>query len=317
MNVLVTGANGFVGAALCSRLASEGIYVRGAVRRAPRGAGFDPVVIDDIRAHNWDAALKNVDVVVHAAARVHIMRDTAADPMAAFRGVNVGGTERLAEAARNAGVRRFVLVSSAKVHGEETGAHPFSEEDQPRPCGPYAVSKWEAEQVLAGVAGERMETVVLRPPLVYGPRVGGNFLALLKAIARGWPLPLGAITNQRSLIYVENLAHAIVRSLSDPRAAGCTFLVSDGEDLSTPQLVTRLAAGLGVAPRLFPVPPSVLLCAGTLIGRRTAVERLTGSLQLDSTRIRHVLGLVPPFSAAQGLAETARWFRQEGLRPAV
>lgn len=317
MNVLVTGANGFVGASLCARLLSDGMYVRGVVRGAPHGAGFDPVVIDDIAAYKWDAALNNIDVVVHAAARVHIMRDIAADPMAAFRAVNVAGTQRLAEAARDAGVRRFVLVSSAKVHGEQTSTHPFTEEDPLKPSGPYAVSKWEAEQVLAAVAAKRMETVVLRPPLVYGPRVAGNFLSLLKAVARGSPLPLGAITNRRSMIYVENLTHAIARSVSDPHAAARVFLVSDGEDLSTSQLVTMLAAGLGVAPRLIPIPSSVLLFAGTLTGRRTQVERLTGSLQIDSTRIRQELGWLPPFSAAQGLAETAHWFRQEALRAAV
>jgi nucleoside-diphosphate-sugar epimerase len=318
MNVLVTGANGFVGLPLCRLLARSRMRVRGAVRTAVSGGDFEPIAIGDIGANTaWDAALKDIDVVVHLAARVHIMRDSAPDPLAAFRAVNVHGTVRLAEAAREAGVKRFVFLSSAKVHGEASADHPFSEADRPQPYGPYAVSKWEAEQALAGIAGSDMQLVVLRPPLVYGPHVRGNFLALLRAVERRWPLPLGAIANRRSLLYVGNLADAIARSVSHVAAAGRTFLVSDGEDLSTPELVRALAAGLGVEPHLIKVPRALLLWGGTMIGRRAAVERLIGSLQVDSRRICSELDWMPPYSAAQGLEATARWYRQAGDSAAV
>ena len=271
---------------------------------------FEPFVIGEIGAHTrWHAALDGIEVVVHLAARVHVMRDTAADPLAAFRAVNLDATAQLAEAARRAGVRRFVFVSSAKVHGEQTAKRAYTEEQPPQPQGPYAQSKWEAEQALARIAGNVMQLVVLRPPLVYGPHVRGNFLSLLKAIERRWPLPLAAIQNRRSLLYVENLVDAIARCVAYPQAAG-TFLVSDGEDLSTPQLVRALASGLSVAPRLLAVPRGLLLLGGALTGRRGAVARLTGSLQLDSSRIRRALDWSPPHPVAEGLAATARWYRQ-------
>jgi len=318
MNVLVTGADGFVGRSLCRLLRESGMYVRGAVRRFTESAEFEPIVIGDIGPDTqWRAALAGIDVVVHLAARVHVMRDTAADPLAAFCAVNLHGTTNLAEQARQAGVKRFVFVSSAKVHGESTGERPYSEDQPPQPQGPYALSKWAAEQALAGVAGRGMQLAILRPPLVYGPHVRGNFLALLNAVQRGWPLPLAAIENRRSLLYVGNLAHAIASCISHAAAAGRTFLVSDREDLSTPELVRALAAALQVQARLIAIPPTVLRLAGALIGQGEAVERLTGSLQLDTSRIARDLGWSPPHSVPEALAATARWYRQAVLGAAV
>jgi UDP-N-acetyl-alpha-D-quinovosamine dehydrogenase len=311
MNVLVTGANGFVGLPLCRLLRQSGMRVCGAVRRPIEAPDFEPIVIGEIGADTqWRAALEGIDVVVHLAARVHVMRDTAPDPLAAFSAVNLHGTTHLARQARAAGVKRFVFVSSAKVQGESTAERPYTEDQPPQPEGPYAASKWAAEQALPGIAGPDMQLTILRPPLVYGPHVRGNFLALLKAVYRRWPLPVGAIENRRSLLGVDNLAHAIACCVSHPAAAGRTFLVSDREDLSTPDLVRSLATALEVQPRLIAIPRAVLLLAGTLSGRRAAVERLTGSLQLDSSRIARELGWSPPYSVAAGLAATARWYRQ-------
>jgi nucleoside-diphosphate-sugar epimerase len=284
--------------------------VRAAVRDSIAGVELEPFVIGDIGAHTqWQAALDGIEVVVHLAARVHVMRDTAGDPFAAFRAVNLDATAQLAEAARRAGVRRFVFLSTAKVHGEETVDRAFSEAQPPQPQGPYAQSKWEAEQALARIAGTAMQLVVLRPPLVYGPQVRGNFLSLLQAIDRRWPLPLGGIQNRRSLLYVENLVDAIARCVAHPAASG-TFLVNDAQDLSTQELVRALAAGLGVSPRLFTVPRALLLLGGALSGRRGAVARLIGSLQLDSTRIQRALDWSPPHTVAEGIDATAHWYRQ-------
>lgn len=310
MNVLVTGANGFVGVPLCRQLSQSGMRVRGAVRSAAAGVDCEAVVIGDIDAQTqWHDALAGIEVVIHLAARVHVMRDTAVDPLAAFRAVNLAATAQLAEAARRAGVRRFVFLSTAKVQGEETAGRAFSEDQPPKPDGPYAQSKWDAEQALSRIAGTAMQLVILRPPLVYGPRVRGNFLSLLHAIDRRWPLPFGAIHNRRSLVFVANLVDAIARCVVHPAAAG-TFLVDDGYDLSTPELVRQLASELGVSPHLVAVPPALLLLAGTLIGRRAAVARLTGSLQLDGSRIRRVLEWSPPYTVTEGLAATAHWYRE-------
>ena len=246
---------------------------------------------------------------MHLAARVHIMRDDAADPLAEFRRVNVEGTRVLASAAAAAGVRRFVYLSSIKVNGEST-LRPFTETDPPSPEDAYGISKWEAERGLTQIArASAMQYVILRSPLVYGPGVRGNFLSLMLAVARGVPLPLAAIDNRRSLLYVGNLVDAIRVCLSHPAAAEQLFLVSDGQDVSSAELSRRLAAALQVRPRLVPVPVPLLRLAGRLAGRGAAIERLVGSLQVDSSRIRAILGWFPPFSLDEGLAETARWCR--------
>jgi nucleoside-diphosphate-sugar epimerase len=258
---------------------------------------------------DWRTALSGVDVVAHLAARVHVMHEGSADPLAAFRRVNVEGTVQLARCAAAAGVRRLVFLSSVKVNGESS-ARPFTEADAPAPADAYGTSKWEAELALAALARDgAFEVVTLRPPLVYGPGVRANFLRLMQAVVLGIPLPLGAIDNRRSLVYLGNLVDAIVACLAHPDVADRTWLVSDGEDLSTPVLVRRLASALAVRPRLLPVPPAMLRVLGALIGKRAAVERLTGSLQVDSTALRHAAGWSPPFTVDQGLADTARWFR--------
>jgi nucleoside-diphosphate-sugar epimerase len=309
--VLVTGAGGFIGRALCRELAGAGISVVAASRsrdRVPDEA--ESRDIGDIAPEtDWGPALAGVEAVVHLAARVHVMRDRAGE-RAAYRRVNTDGTRRLAVQAAAAGVTRFVYLSTAKVNGEQTGATCFRESDPPAPEGPYAVSKWEAEQALHEIAAQSgMELVVLRPPLVYGPGVKGNFLALMRGIDRGWPLPLGAIANRRSFIYVGSLVDAVHCCLTHAAAAGTTYLVRDGEDISTPELVRRLAAALGKRARLVPVPVPVLRLAWRIAGQGEAAARLAGSFLVDDDRIRRGLGWHPPFTLAEGLAQTARWFR--------
>lgn len=316
MNILVTGANGFVGKALCKRMVSKGWHVWGTVRSAEQAAslpaGVEVVQIKSIGADtNWSVALSGVDAVVHLAARVHVMNDTATDPLSAFRKVNVAGTEHLARMAAINGVKRFVYVSSVKVNGEGC-EKPFAEHDIPAPEDPYGVSKWEAEHVLRKITEDTgLEVVILRPPLVYGPEVKANFLSLLKIVDRGIPLPLASINNHRSLIYLGNFVDAITTCINHPKAAGQTYLVSDGEDVSTSELIRRVAATLGRPARLFPFPPSLMRFTGKLFGKSDAVERLVGSLTIDSSKIRRELGWKPPYTMEQGLKETAEWFKEK------
>lgn len=314
MNVLVTGATGFVGRALCAHLGEHELVVREACRDMSQDNAAehrDSVVVGNIGPDtDWHAALEGIDIVVHLAARVHVMQDTASDSLNEYRLANVEGTRRLALGAAEAGVRRFVFLSSVKVNGEST-SRPFIESDRPNPHDAYGISKWEAERALMQIGKDTgMECVILRPPLIYGPDVRANFLSLMRAVARGVPLPLGALENRRSLLYLGNLVDAIRVCLSHSAAAGQLFLLSDGEDVSTPELVRRLAAVLLVRSRLLSVPLPLLHLAGWLTGRAGSVERLTGSLQVDSSRIRAMLGWAPPFSLDQGLAETADWYRQ-------
>lgn len=313
MIVLVTGASGFVGRALCSQLVAQGWTVRAAVRS--RASAQDLPGCESIEVGNigpdtdWREALRGVDAVAHLAARVHVMREPSADPSAAFRQVNVEGTLQLARSAAAGGIQRLLFLSSVKVNGESS-TRPLVETDAPAPGDAYGASKWAAEQALSSVARETgLPTVILRPPLVYGPRVKANFLRLMQAVACGVPLPLGAIQNRRSLVYLGNLVDAMRVCLTQPGVAGGTYFVSDGEDLSTPDLVRRLAAALAVRPRVWPVPPILLHWLGALTGRRAAIERLTGSLQVDIGALRRDAGWVPPFAVEQGLAETARWYR--------
>ena len=316
--VFITGVNGFVGRALCERLSREAWRVAGSVRSDQNAANL-PSHVDTVRIPSidqdvdWPTMLAGVNAVVHLAARVHIMHDTSSDPLSAFRRVNVDGTERLARQAAAVGVRRFVYISSVKVNGEESSI-PYVEQDTPNPQDAYAVSKWEAEQTLRCVAGETgLETVVIRPPLVYGPGVKANFLQLIRTTKRGLPLPLASVHNKRSLIYLHNLVDAIVTCISHRWAINQTYLVSDGEDLSTPDLIYRLAAALGATPRLFPCPPALIRMAGMLAGKSVEVERLIGSLTVDTTKIRSELGWQAPYSVAKGLKETADWFRSQNV----
>ncbi|BBP05732.1 UDP-glucose 4-epimerase [Sulfuriferula plumbiphila] len=298
--------------------------VAGAVRQLPARplAGVDYRIVGGLDADtDWRGTLTGVDAIVHCAARVHVMRETADDPLAAFRSANVAGTGRLARQAVAAGVKRLVFISSIKVNGEETASPPprgetgnFREDDAPAPQDPYGQTKWEAEVMLARVARETgLEVVTVRPPLVYGPGVKGNLARLLGWIERGVPLPLAGIRNARSLIGIDNLASALHACLTCPAAAGRTYLVRDGEDVSTPELVRRLGRHLGKPARLFALPAPLLEGLAGLAGRRADVQRLTGSLIVDDRRIRRELGWVPPRTLDEGLAQMARaWLDSAG-----
>ncbi len=311
MKVLVTGATGFVGNALGEHLATHGHIVLPAVRRK---AGLtNEVIVGNVDgATDWTFALSGCDVVVHLAARVHVMHETAHDPLAEFRAVNLAGAERLAVQAAAAGVKRLVYVSTIKVNGEETPGKPFAEGDPPRPGGPYAISKWEAEQALQRVAATTgLELVIVRPPLIYGPGVKGNFLSLMRLVENGWPLPVGRCNNSRSLLGLGNFVNFLVLCVRHPAAAGQTFLVSDGEDLSTPELIRRLSAAMGKPPHLLSVPPSWLRVATRLLGRPGMYQRLCGSLQVNSGHARQALGWLPPETVSEGLMRTVEGFIQQ------
>lgn len=314
MNVLVTGATGFVGSRLCNNLTALGWRVHGTVlpSETPLGLapGVVPVTVEPLSAETpWSHALAGIETVIHLAARVHVMDDQAADPLSEFRRVNVEGTLRLAREAAASGVKRLVFISSIKVNGEET-ATPYRADSPPAPTDPYGISKWEAEKAIREVEAETgLQVVVVRPTLVYGPGVKANFLAMVKAVSRGYPLPLASVSNRRSLTYVGNLVDALAACAVHPAAAGETFLVSDGEDVSSPELVARIAAALGVRPRLFPFPVTLMRLAAALGGKGAAVDRLAGSLTVDISGIRRRLDWHPPFTMEQGLRETAQWFR--------
>lgn len=312
--VLITGANGFVGTALAQRLhTQDGIQVRKAYRSAPSGNVDEYVVVGDIGpGTDWSQALTKVDTIIHCAARVHIMQDAgSAESLAEFRRVNVAGTRNLARQAAAAGVRRMVFVSSVKVNGESTtGLPPFSHENQPTPLDAYGISKQEAEQALWEVSGEtRLEAVVVRPPLVYGPGVKANFLRLMQAVNRGIPLPFGATTNQRSMVYVQNLVDLLTCCIGHPAAAGQTFLVSDGRDLSTKGLIEQLALAMHRKPRLLPVPPSLMRTAGKILNKSDVIERLFGSLQVDISHTCKILDWNPPFTVEEGMSATVAAFK--------
>ena len=329
MKCLITGANGFVGKALCAKLLNRGHAVRAAVRAAGSPTGNTEVsVIGSIDGEtDWSAALAGVEVVIHLAARVHVMHDDAVDPLEAFRRVNTAGTDHLARSAAASGVKRLVFVSSIKVNGECTfpvaastlekiPPNPpftkwgtlrsvFSETDEANPQDPYGVSKWEAEQALHRVAKETgLEVVIVRPPLVYGAGVKGNFAQMLKVLAKGIPLPLASANNLRSLVYLGNFVDALVTCATHPAAAGQTYLVSDGEDVSTPDLLRQLGAGMGHPARLLPCPPSLLKLGGRLVGKSDQIDRLLSSLQVDSSKMRRELDWQPPFSLQEGLRLT-------------
>jgi nucleoside-diphosphate-sugar epimerase len=309
--ILVTGANGFVGRALMAELAARKSSVRGAVRRS--GAilpDCECVVVGDVNENtDWHDALGDATEVVHLAARAHITHETAEDSLAAFRTINTEGTFNLARQAAQAGIRRFVFVSTIKVNGEGRESA-YAETDKPAPEDAYAISKWEAEQGLHVIAAQTaMEIVILRTPLVYGPGVGANFLRLMSALDAGWPLPLGGIINRRSLIYLGNLVDAIIVSLSHSEAGGKTFLLSDLEVVSTTDLARRLAAALDTKPRLFALPRALIRQVAIVFNKRRTVDRLWGSLFVDRRKIQHELDWSPPFPMDIGLAETVKWYR--------
>lgn len=303
--ILVTGATGMVGHALVPVLLDAGCTVRASARHAPNTAWAQHSRCEFV-SHDLDkdpaGLVQGMDAVVHLAARVHVMSDTATDPLAENRRLNTSATLTLARAAMAAGSRQFVFMSTIKVNGESTTDRPFSENDTPRPQDAYALSKFEAEQGLAALgAGGSMGVTILRPPLVYGIGVKGNFASLVQAIRKGLPLPLGAIRNRRSLIYAGNLADTVLAALQQPASGARTYLVSDGEDLSTPELIRAIAAAIGCNARLVSLPPALLRLAGRLTGRTAAVDRLLGSLVIDASRIRAELGWSPRHSLSEAL----------------
>lgn len=307
--IAVTGANGLVGRAFSRLLLDQGIEVVGIVR--PHAVCEPGVVIKTLGSLSKAVpdAFEGCDAVVHLAARVHIMRDMAADPLAAFRAVNVAGALQVAQAALRAGVPRFVFVSSIKALADSDRGHPLQETDERHPQDPYGISKAEAEVALQEFSYRTGLTVVIvRPPLVYGPGVRANFLSLVDAVAKGLPLPVGSVNARRSLCFIDNLTSALVLCATDRRAAGELFHVTDGEDPSVAELARSLGHHLGRPARLVPIPAALLKLAGRLTGRLPQIERLTDSLQVDSTRIRAVLGWTAPVALNAGLAATAAWY---------
>jgi nucleoside-diphosphate-sugar epimerase len=314
--ILVTGANGFIGSALCKRLHSDGFKVVAAVRHSDTLfplQGVQTAVVGNIDDRtDWSAAVAGSKIVVHLAARAHVMKDSSREPLTRYRRVNVEGTGRLADQAKRAGVERFLYLSSVKVNGEEN-EHAYSEVDDVCPQDDYAISKMEAEKRLKAITDQSdMDHVILRPPLVYGPEVKANFLALIKLVSRKVPLPLGRVTNRRSFVYVGNLVDAVCRCLTHPMAAGQTYLVSDGRDLTTAELIRWIAAALEVPCFLPPCPPTFLRALGRFSGRADAVRRLLGSLTVDTSKITGSLDWTPPFSVETGLRDTAKWFKKDG-----
>ena len=303
---LITGATGFVGSGVVARLAREGVETLACVRddMASLPEGVRVVPVGELTANtDWRQALAGVKSLVHLAARVHVMHDTEADALTAFRAVNLEGTLNLAHQAAAAGVKRFVFISSVKVTGESTQpGRAFTEADAPNPQDAYGQSKHEAEQGLRQLSFDTdMEVVIIRPPLVYGPGVKANFASLMRAVHRGWPLPLGAMHNQRSLVALDNLVDFIVTCITHPQAANKTFLVSDGHDLSTTELVRGMAQAAGVPARLLPVPVWALQAGASWLGKGDLVQRLCGNLQVDISNAKNLLGWVPPVSVEEGL----------------
>jgi len=315
--VLVTGATGFVGRVLCDALARAGYRVRAAVRdvsRAPLCVD-EPMTIGDLGvANQWLPLLRDVDSVVHLAARAHVLGDPAANAHL-YREVNAAGTLNLATQAADAGVRRFILLSSVKVNGESTRDRPFSADDEPQPRDAYGESKWEAERhALAVGAHAGMEVAIVRPPLVYGPGVKANFLRLLNWVDKERLLPLGSIANSRSLVNIWNLCDLLLLLITSPAAAQRVWMVSDGENLSTPELIRRMARAMHRRARLLRVPPKLLRAAAATLGYRSESERLCGSLVVDMSRTRRDLGWSPPVSVDEALSRTAQWYLSGGSR---
>ncbi|MFH0784035.1 MAG: SDR family oxidoreductase [Pseudomonadota bacterium] len=318
MNILLTGGTGFIGGAFLSRTVGKLNYtLRAALRKTcPKNLmppEIQQILVGDLApTTDWFDAVKGCDVVVHCAARAHILHDRAADPLAEFRKINSSGTINLASQSLAAGVKRFIFLSSIGVNGNET-IIPFTENDQPNPTEPYAISKLQAENGLWQLsAHSRMEIVIIRPPLVYGPNAPGNFGRLLRWVRRGLPLPLGAIHNKRSFVALDNLVDLIVTCLEHPAAANQTFLAGDGEDLSTTTLLQRVALAFGKSSRLIPVPMRVLHLIGVLLGKKTMIKSLCGSLQVDISKARRELGWTPPISVEEGLRRTVEGNNQLG-----
>lgn len=310
LSILVTGAGGFVGRNVLGRMLQDGREVACTLRnKSSQDVGMKKWYVPDIAKNtSWGDIVSGVSVIVHCAARVHVMSDAVSDPLSEFRRVNVEGTLNLARQAAASGVKRFIFISSIKVNGEATYAgRSFGPSDMPAPEDPYGISKLEAERGLMHLADETsMEVVIIRPPLVYGPGVKGNFASLIKLMRKGFPLPLGAIHNKRSLVGVDNLVDLVIRCIDHPAAANQVFLAGDGEDLSTTELLRGLAEAIGSPARLIPVPAGLLSLGAAVLGKRAVAQRLLGSLQVDISKARDLLGWEPPVSVKEGLRRCVR-----------
>lgn len=303
--IILTGANGFVGSRLLAELKQDSKFEAvGLCRRLPQKECRSGLhAVGDLQQANLSTFLAGCDVVIHSAARAHIMKDEVADPLAEYRRVNVDGTLNLARQAAVAGVKRFIFISSIKVNGEGTPlGSPYKASDAPSPEDAYGQSKLEAEQGLVQVASETgMDVVIIRPPLVYGPGVKGNFASMIKLIEKGLPLPLGAIHNKRSLVSIDNLVYLIIRCIDHPAAANQVFLAGDGEDLSTTELLRGVARAMGKPARLIPLSTGLLQLGARLLGRKAMAQRLLGSLQVDISKTCELLSWKPPYTVEEGL----------------
>lgn len=308
-NLLITGANGFIGRALISKLALQTNYfIRASVRKKTIQFPRQIEVFENMEASsntNWADALRDIDVVIHLLARVHVMHDKVANPLLEYRNINVNATIALAKLAAKQGIKRFIFLSTVKVNGESTSNKPFNEFDLPHPQDAYAISKWEAEEALKKISKDTgMELVIIRSPLAYGPNVKANFLKMIQYVKRGIPLPLGAIQNKRSLIGIDNLVDFIVTIICHPKAANHTFLISDDEDISTTDLLRRIGKHIGKPARLIPLHPRILSFLLTILGRQDFGDRLLGSLEVDITKAKKLLAWSPPKTLDEGLRAT-------------
>ncbi len=307
--IVVTGADGFIGRVLVERLRQSGRDVVPVTRALLAKLSASAIPVDLAAFAHWHPLLEGSDTVVHLAGRAHVVRETASDPLAEFRRANVAGTERLLEAAVERKLRRFIFVSSIGVLGNDSGRRAFAATDPERPVESYARSKWEAEQrVRALTAGSATEFVIVRPPLVYGPRVKGNFLRLLGLVNRGMPLPFAGLEARRSFLGVENVCSLLGACIDHPAAAGQSLLAADGEDVTLPELLAAIGRGLGRPARLFHAPWGMVEGLATLARRRDDLARLTGSLRVDDRETRRLLGWTPGVRFDAGIRAMAEWY---------
>ncbi len=314
--ILVTGPDGFVGTKVTQELSERNHFVRGALwKRTAFDYEYESIIVGSINGStDWARALKGIDTVVHLAARVHVMNDTSDDPLTAFREVNVEGTRQLADCAAVAGVQHFIFVSSIKVNGESTDEKPFTEKDTPNPEDPYSISKWEAEQLLREIEVRTgMSVTILRPPLIYGPGVKANFMKMIQFIEKGMPLPLGSVDNKRSLLGLGNFVDLICLCVEEEATKGETFVVSDGQDMSTAELIEKIGLALNKKPFLVSMPPALLRGLGRIVRKQSMIKRLTGSLVIDSSKVRSMLNWQPPYSVEHELDRTAAWYTEQTI----
>ena len=316
--ILITGATGFIGASLINTLRTQGHIMSGTTRKTGVVSGPNGIPLHKIPEisvnTDWSNIISGAEVIIHLAARVHIMRDQSQNPMEAFRCVNTLGTKSLALQAANAGIKRFIFLSTVKVAGETSPLGGFKESGPISPNDPYSISKYEAEQELLKIAQRSsMEVVIIRPPLVYGPNVKGNFLSLLKLAKRNYPLPLNSINNKRSLIFVDNLTDAITKAVDHPKAANKIFFLSDEENLSTTELINKISRAFGTKARIFNIPQKYLILLGKITGNTDIIKRLTQTLTVDSTRIKSDLNWSPPFQSDVGIEKTVNWYNRSSL----